>query len=141
MQKPYYSVTYLGPTPSGTDLTRQPGDLIAPEPGLGVTVIIRAKRIATRRPPCHTRTGLLQLLPLSMEELPGKGVVGAIDRLLLSGFYPRIHDVGIDPTQTLGDYVDICFGQDILRQLGNIKDLALFERFLRLCAGRVGCGG
>ena len=76
-----------------------------------------------------------------MEELPREGGVGAIDRLLLSGFYPRIHDVGIDPTQTLGDYVDICFGQDILRQLVNIKDLALFERFLRLCAGRVGCGG
>ena len=83
------------------------------------------------------RTGLLKLLPLSLEELPGDRGAGAIDRLLLSGFYPRIHDVGIDPTQALGDYVETYVERDI-RQLVNIKDLALFERFLRLCAGRVG---
>jgi len=83
------------------------------------------------------RTGLLKLLPLSLEELPRERVDGAIDRLLLSGFYPRIHDIGIDPTQALGDYVETYVERDI-RQLVNIKDLALFERFLRLCAGRVG---
>ena len=51
-----------------------------------------------------------------MEELPREGGVGAIDRLLLSGFYPRIHDVGIDPTPALGNYVDTYLGRDI-RQL------------------------
>jgi uncharacterized protein len=83
------------------------------------------------------RTGLLKLLPLSLEELSGPRTIEAIDGLLLSGFYPRIHAIGIDPTQALGDYVETYVERDI-RQLVNIKDLAVFERFLRLCAGRVG---
>jgi predicted AAA+ superfamily ATPase len=45
------------------------------------------------------RTALLKLLPLSMEELAGAGINLPADRLLLDGFYPRIHDAGINPTQ------------------------------------------
>lgn len=83
------------------------------------------------------RTALLKLLPLSMEELSGSGLPLDVDRLLLTGFYPRIYDAGLDPTQALGDYVQTYVERDI-RQLVNIKDLALFERFVRVCAGRVG---
>ncbi|VAW77394.1 ATPase (AAA+ superfamily)-like [hydrothermal vent metagenome] len=83
------------------------------------------------------RTGLLKLLPLSMEELATAGVKLAVDQLLLTGFYPRIYDRGIDPVQALGDYVETYVERDI-RQLVTIKDLALFTKFLRLCAGRVG---
>lgn len=83
------------------------------------------------------RTALLKLLPLSMEELAGAGIKLSADRLLLDGFYPRIHDVGINPTQALGDYVETYVERDI-RQLITVKDLALFEKFVRLCAGRVG---
>ena len=83
------------------------------------------------------RTGLLKLLPLSIEELAATGAVPDIDRLLLTGFYPRIHDAKIDPTQALGDYLETYVERDI-RQLIAIKDLALFEKFVRLCAGRVG---
>ncbi|MGA7979961.1 MAG: ATP-binding protein, partial [Chromatiaceae bacterium] len=83
------------------------------------------------------RTALLKLLPLSIEELSGAGIKPQIDRLLLSGFYPRLYDAGLDPTQALGDYVETYVERDV-RQLTAIKDLALFERFVRLCAGRVG---
>ena len=83
------------------------------------------------------RTALLKLLPLSMEELAGAGIHLSADRLLLDGFYPRIHDAGINPTQALGDYVETYVERDI-RQLITVKDLALFEKFVRLCAGRVG---
>lgn len=83
------------------------------------------------------RTALLKLLPLSVEELAAAGIRLEIDRLLLSGFYPRIHDAGIDPTRALGDYVETYVERDI-RQLTLIKDLSLFEKFVRLCAGRVG---
>jgi uncharacterized protein len=83
------------------------------------------------------RTALLKLLPLSVEELAAAGIRLDIDRLLLSGFYPRIHDAGIDPTRALGDYVETYVERDI-RQLTSIKDLSLFEKFVRLCAGRVG---
>lgn len=83
------------------------------------------------------RTALLKLLPLSMEELAAIETDPEIDELLLSGFYPRIHDVGLDPTRALGDYVETYVERDV-RQLMTIKDLGLFEKFVRLCAGRIG---
>lgn len=83
------------------------------------------------------RTALLKLLPLSIEELTAIKEIYTIDQLLLNGFYPRIYHSGIDPTQALGDYVETYVERDI-RQLIAIKDLALFEKFVRLCAGRIG---
>ncbi|MBZ0144450.1 MAG: ATP-binding protein [Rhodocyclaceae bacterium] len=83
------------------------------------------------------RTALLKLLPLSLPELAAGGVDLSIDRNLLAGGYPRIHARNLDPTQALGDYFETYVQRD-LRQLMAIKDLALFEKFVRLCAGRVG---
>jgi predicted AAA+ superfamily ATPase len=83
------------------------------------------------------RTALLKLLPLSIEELSAAGIQLPTDRLLLTGFYPRLYDAGLNPTQALGDYVETYVERDV-RQLITIKDLALFERFVRVCAGRVG---
>jgi hypothetical protein len=83
------------------------------------------------------RTALLKLLPLSVEELAGAGILPGVDSLLLHGFYPRIYDAGLNPTQALGDYLETYVERDI-RQLINIKDLALFAKFVRLCAGRTG---
>ena len=83
------------------------------------------------------RTALLKLLPFSIEELADAGITPGIDALLLNGFYPRIYDARLDPTQALGDYLETYVERDI-RQLINIKDLALFEKFVRLCAGRTG---
>jgi len=83
------------------------------------------------------RTALLKLLPLSLSELKRTHPPGNIDRFLLTGFYPRIHDQGLNPTQALGDYLETYVERD-LRQLATVKDLSLFERFLKLCAGRVG---
>ncbi len=83
------------------------------------------------------RTALLKLLPLSLAELKQTHPPGNIDRLLLTGFYPRIHDQGLNPTQALGDYLDTYVERD-LRQIATVKDLSLFERFLKLCAGRIG---
>ena len=83
------------------------------------------------------RGALLKLLPLSIEELTATKETCTIDQILLNRFYPRIYNSGIDPTQALGDYVETYVERDI-RQLIAIKDLALFEKFVRLCAGRVG---
>lgn len=83
------------------------------------------------------RTTLLKLLPLTIEELTNAGITPSIDRQLLTGFYPRIYDAGLDPTTALGDYVQTYVERDI-RQLIAIKDLSLFEKFVRICAGRVG---
>lgn len=83
------------------------------------------------------RTALLKLLPFSIEELETAGISSVIDNLLLHGFYPRIYDAGLNPTQALGDYLETYVERDI-RQLINIKDLVLFEKFVKLCAGRTG---
>jgi uncharacterized protein len=83
------------------------------------------------------RTALLKLLPFSIEELAATVPGLSVDHLLVSGFYPRIHDKGLNPTQALGDYLETYVERD-LRQLINIKDLGLFEKFVRLCAGRAG---
>lgn len=83
------------------------------------------------------RTALLKLLPLSIEELAMAGIAAAPDRLLHAGGYPRIHALNLDPAQMLADYFET-FVQRDLRQLAQIRDLGQFERFVRLCAGRIG---
>lgn len=83
------------------------------------------------------RTALLKLLPLSIEELTQAGVSLASNQLILNGFYPRIHSQKLNPTRVLGDYFETYVERDI-RQLVSIKNLGSFEKFVRLCAGRVG---
>lgn len=82
------------------------------------------------------RTALLKLLPLSLSEL-SQTPPPDINRLMITGFYPRIHDQQLNPSQALGDYLETYVERD-LRQLALLKDLSLFEKFLKLCAGRVG---
>ena len=83
------------------------------------------------------RTALLRLLPFSIGELQRSGASVAMDDVLYSGFYPRIHDRALEPRQALGDYFETYVERD-LRRLSEIRDLSSFRRFVRLCAGRVG---
>jgi len=83
------------------------------------------------------RTAVLRLLPFSMHELADAHPLTDIPQTLFTGFYPRIHDRGLNPSQTLGDYFATYVERD-LRQLAAIHDLQTFERFVRLCAGRIG---
>ncbi|HNV72271.1 MAG TPA: ATP-binding protein, partial [Candidatus Ozemobacteraceae bacterium] len=83
------------------------------------------------------RTALLKLLPFSQAELGARRIPDDLDHLLLTGFYPRIHDRGLEPTKALADYFETYVERD-LRQLIQLRDLHLFEKFVKLCAGRVG---
>jgi predicted AAA+ superfamily ATPase len=88
------------------------------------------------------RTALLRLLPLTLAEVasfraPDVNDPGVLAQCLLKGFYPRVHDKGLDPSQAMGDYFATYVERD-LRQLAAVQDLRLFERFVRLCAGRTG---
>ena len=83
------------------------------------------------------RTALLRLLPFSLAERHRTGASSAIDDVLYSGFYPRIHDQGLVPHQALGDYFETYVERDV-RRLGLTSNLSTFRRFVRLCAGRVG---
>lgn len=80
------------------------------------------------------RTALAVLLPFSYSEVYGDKTV-PIDRILFTGFYPRIHDKKLNPTEALSFYVSTYLERD-LRALVNVKDLSMFEKFLKLCAGR-----
>ena len=83
------------------------------------------------------RTALLRLLPFSITELRQAGVSDGVDDVLYSGFYPRIHDQGLEPRQALGDYFETYVERDV-RRIGEIRNLSSFRRFVRLCAGRAG---
>jgi uncharacterized protein len=57
--------------------------------------------------------------------------------MLFEGFYPRILNDQLDPVEALSFYLTTYVERDV-REIMAIKDLALFTRFLRLCAGRTG---
>ncbi|OQB13642.1 MAG: hypothetical protein BWY16_00210 [Candidatus Omnitrophica bacterium ADurb.Bin205] len=80
------------------------------------------------------RIALAALLPFSYSEIYFDKAI-PIDKLLFTGFYPRIHDKKLNPTEALSFYVSTYLERDI-RALINVKDLSKFEKFLKLCAGR-----
>lgn len=82
------------------------------------------------------RTALLKLLPFSYDEIYSKNAPRLND-MLFSGFYPRIHDKSLNPTEAYAFYVETYLERDV-RALLQIKDRSMFELFLRLCAGRTG---
>lgn len=83
------------------------------------------------------RTAILRLLPFSIEEAEELRPGMSVDEMLFTGFYPRIYDQNLDPVQALGDYFETYVERDV-RVLGGVRDLSTFQRFVRLCAGRVG---
>jgi predicted AAA+ superfamily ATPase len=84
------------------------------------------------------RASLLHLLPFSYAELQAAGrAPTSVNALLHAGFFPPIHDRPVDPTVWLQDYLSTYLERDV-RQILNIQDLATFQRFIQLCAGRIG---
>ena len=83
------------------------------------------------------RTAILTLLPMSLDELIKAGIDLSLDESLIKGGYPRIHNDNLDPTKAYRNYFQTYVERD-LRQLINVKDLVQFERFVRICAGRIG---
>ncbi len=82
------------------------------------------------------RTVVLELLPLSLREL-GEHAPRDIDTLLLQGFLPRVYDAHLDPAPAYRSYLQTYVERDV-RDLVAVRDLAAFQRFMRLSAGRVG---
>ncbi len=84
------------------------------------------------------RVRLLNLLPLSQEELLGGGRTPAdLWECLWMGGYPRIHDQGLRPDRWLADYTATYVQRDV-RQVLQVTNLSAFTAFLRLAAGRTG---
>lgn len=83
------------------------------------------------------RTSLLTLLPMSLVELEENKISLSLDESLLEGGYPRIFKAHLNPTQAYRNYFQTYIERD-LRQLIHVKDLTQFQRFVKLCAGRIG---
>ena len=83
------------------------------------------------------RTAIARLLPLSLSEVARHSSLPKLAELLLPGFYPRILAWGLNPFQAIADYFATYIARD-LRDLAVVHDVARFEKFVRLCAGRVG---
>lgn len=84
------------------------------------------------------RTGLLTLLPFSISELESEGISFETKaEYIFNGFLPRVYDKKIRPATAYSNYYQTYVERDV-RQLIHLKDAALFEKFMKLVAGRVG---
>jgi len=80
------------------------------------------------------RTARLTLLPLSMFELDQND---ELNTCLLDGFMPGKHKDKIKTARFYRSYFQTYVERDV-RLIINLKDTAKFEKFVRLCAGRIG---
>ncbi|MBP1677122.1 MAG: ATP-binding protein [Bacteroidetes bacterium] len=82
------------------------------------------------------RVAILNLLPLSLAEL-GADINKPTDELILRGGYPGVWNNSAPFYDIYRNYYNSYIERDI-RQISNIKDISNFQRFIKLCAGRVG---
>ncbi|MBD3232074.1 DUF4143 domain-containing protein [Candidatus Dependentiae bacterium] len=84
------------------------------------------------------RVALLTLLPLSIGELSqAKLLTQNLEKIMFTGCYPRIYDEKIQPQKWYANYIRTYIERDV-RMLKNVSSLSLFQKFIKLCAGRIG---
>ena len=81
------------------------------------------------------RVGYLSLLPLSLNEINDSQIDS--NQLIHKGCYPVLYSEEVDPAKWYANYIRTYVERDV-RLIKNVADLTTFERFLRLCAGRIG---
>lgn len=82
------------------------------------------------------RIGYQQLLPFTINEL-GNQCPDTIDKSMIKGGYPPLYDGNFEINTWFANYIRTYVERDV-RQIKGISDLLIFERFVRLCAGRTG---
>ncbi len=84
------------------------------------------------------RIGILTLLPFSIAELnENKQLTDNIHELIFKGSYPRLYAQDISTAELYPSYIHSYVERDV-RQLVNVENLTTFQRFMQLCAARVG---
>ncbi|MBN2803885.1 MAG: ATP-binding protein [Deltaproteobacteria bacterium] len=84
------------------------------------------------------RTAILKLLPFSIAELSKHSIsFDNFEGYCFKGFLPRIYDKSLRPAIAYSNYYQTYVERDV-RQMIKLKDLTLFEKLLKLMAGRVG---
>ncbi len=84
------------------------------------------------------RTAIFKLLPLSIEELTASNMLpDNVESFIFTGCYPKLYAESINPLDWYSNYLYTYIERDV-RQIKNITDLATFQHFIKLCAGRIG---
>ena len=84
------------------------------------------------------RVGMTQLAPLAWSELPAERAASySVNHWMLRGGYPALHTGPAQPNDWFASYVMTYLERDV-RHITRVQDLSVFQRFLRLCAGRTG---
>jgi hypothetical protein len=84
------------------------------------------------------RMAVLTLLPLSISELESAELLPArIETLVHKGCYPKAHAQNVSVERLYANYIRLYVERDV-RQVKNVADLGTFQKFMRLCAGRIG---
>jgi predicted AAA+ superfamily ATPase len=83
------------------------------------------------------RVGYLNLFPFSFEEMKEYNLSYSENDFILNGFYPPVYDQKIDIEEWIPSYIRTYIERDV-RQIKNVSDLLIFEKFMRLLAGRTG---
>jgi predicted AAA+ superfamily ATPase len=84
------------------------------------------------------RIAIHYLLPLSFSELLTAGIIyKRFYSYLFNGSYPRLYDKNLHPHDWYSSYFQTYVEKDI-RSLKQISNLSVFEKFIKMCAGRVG---
>ena len=83
------------------------------------------------------RTAILDLLPLSLSEMGAIAEGMTADEIMYRGFMPEIYRQSVSPSRYYRNYLRTYVERDV-RMMVNIRNLAMFEKFLRLLAGRIG---
>ncbi len=84
------------------------------------------------------RVIIFNLLPFSYDELRNtKYKINKLSELIVKGFYPRLYNSDLNPTEWYQSYIQTYLERDV-RQLLNVGDINAFRNFLRVCTGRCG---
>jgi len=85
------------------------------------------------------RVGILTLPPLTINELRESRLLNSknVDDVIFTGGYPRIYSEKIKPEIMYPSYIQSYVERDV-RSLTNVGDIRSFQRFMQLCAARVG---
>lgn len=84
------------------------------------------------------RIAMLTLLPLSTQELENAQLLPeSVEALLIKGGYPQLYIQKIPINIWCANYISTYVEKDV-RQILQISDVIAFQRFLKLCAARIG---
>ena len=84
------------------------------------------------------RVALMTLLPFSIEELrEAAKLPGSAVEAIFRGYYPRVYHHVVDPIIFAENYIRTYVERDV-RDIQQITSLLEFQKFMRLCAARVG---